>query len=169
MLGQKRAATGEASCYTQQTNMDELSDDIIDTELSPNKQKLLKRNSLFGDELLNFDSAEFDDGDNWRDVFDEDDDPANKEEDGLSQNNMDTAELAAISEDDLKSVSDHDHAETISMSNNASLDHDDTSVRGSSLIGENDDDGRKQGSQISRDWHSTKVDMPYREKMERDM
>jgi hypothetical protein len=38
------------------------------------KEQLLKRNSLFGDEIIHFDPSELDD-DDWRDVFDDDDQP----------------------------------------------------------------------------------------------
>ncbi len=38
------------------------------------KEQFVKRNSLFGDEILQFDPSELDD-DDWRDVFDDDDQP----------------------------------------------------------------------------------------------
>jgi hypothetical protein len=54
--------------------MDDDDDDISKSssgDISPLKQHMLKRNSLFGDELLNFDPDELED-DDWGAVFDED-------------------------------------------------------------------------------------------------
>lgn len=131
-------------------------------DVIPTKQQLLKRHSLFGDELLNFDSAEFEDGDDWRDVFEEEN-PSTTEagdentgthgasiptsttidlalKDGSSKQRSTTATFLGVGTGEKKSSSD---------------------VNGGNVKGR---PGRLSGS-----WQDAAMDKPHREKMIHDM
>lgn len=142
---------------------------------SPLKQQMLKRNSLFGDELLNFDPSELEDDDNWRDVFDEPNQSGQQQEDELSDEgdsafgSSSSAGAAAASMDKtskLPAMSD-----TITNPNKDN----DGAPKSTSNTPPSVGEEKKEGNNKSYDesagapWHNAVVDKPHRDKMRLEM
>jgi len=174
--------------------MDSTPEALSLNDVSPeNKRsgKLQKRDSLFDDELSNFDDDEFGDDESFRDVFDED----NPSSGNLGNENMRSTlpSLSASGSTDYstkapgldESQSDLSFTDAIGPTNDgpppppptttttktvtSGKYQDEVAVGLSSLSPPPSVDGGGSSMGFSQTWHDTAVDGPHREKMLQDM
>lgn len=158
--------------------------DLLDDE-SPAKEPMAKRNSLFGDELMNFDPDELE-NDGWRDVFD--DTGADSSVKGLlSKQGIDASEIESSAKGDTASpstspASNNDTSSSVDPqsstnvinrtsappSTKATPDLDASlTATGDELSGQ--DQSGEESSSSSKQWRNPAADKVHREKMVQDM
>ncbi len=164
--------------------MDNIDDTDSSDNASPLKQKLLKRNSLFGDELLNFDAVDLED-DDWQDVFDDQDEASAGDDSSaaagspntISSSNSDsdhpltdTTAPSSLTGGALSTASNKDsHAPNgVHGSSRESLDASNVAPEVSTV--DTSEQAKNGGLPLtSRDWQNPMEDKPHREKMIQDM
>jgi hypothetical protein len=142
-------------------------------DLIPTKQQLLKRHSLFGDDLLNFDSAEFEDGDDWRDVFDEENPStteAGDENTGTHSASIPTSTTGDLALKDGSSRQRHTATSFLGIGTGEQgattkfdVGYFDEARQSSSDVNGGNVKGRP--GRFSGAWHDAAMDKPHREKM----
>jgi hypothetical protein len=167
-------------------------DDNSSSGDSPLTQQMHKRNSLFGDELLNFDPDELDD-DGWRDVFD---DPTS--DDSMMGQASGLGEASGANSNSGRSQRLSDAATSSSTTDETAAQAASTGIKPSGAApdsgegggtkaqngekssskqpasgdpsgDEQDQDEEENESLTDTAWQNPEVDKPYREKMMQDM